>query len=74
MKLTKQRLIEIVKEEYQNILNEDKRVRMGDVHIIFTNDRDNTQIMQGRKGRLLITRQDAKSIKYAVQRHFSIHV
>ena len=35
MKLTKQRLIEIVKEEYQNILNEDKRVRMGDVDIVF---------------------------------------
>jgi hypothetical protein len=73
MKLTKQRLIEIIKEEYQNILNEDKRVRMGDVDIIFTNDRDRTQIF-GRKGRLGITRQDAKSIKYAVQRAFSIHV
>ena len=73
MKLTKQRLIEIVKEEYQNILNEDKRVRMGDVDIIFTNDRDNTQIL-GRKGRLSITRLDAKTIKYAVQKHFTIHV
>ncbi len=73
MKLTKQRLIEIVKEEYQNILNEDKRVRIGNVDIVFTNDKNRTQIL-GRKGRLLITRQDAKSIKYAVQRHFSIHV
>tara|TARA_B100001971_G_scaffold186875_1_gene187143 strand:- start:98 stop:322 length:225 start_codon:yes stop_codon:yes gene_type:complete len=74
MKLTKQRLIEIVKEEYQNILNEDKRVRMGDVDIIFdSSDRDSTQIL-GRKGRLSITRQDAKTIKYAVQKHFSIHV
>ena len=73
MKLTKQRLIEIVKEEYQKILNENKRVRMGDVDIIFTNDRDNTQIL-GRKGRMAITRQDAKAIKYAVQRAFSIHV
>ncbi len=73
MKLTKQRLIEIVKEEYQNILNEDKRVRMGDVDIVFTNDRDRTQIL-GRKGRMAITRQDAKTIKYAVQRFFSIHV
>ena len=74
MKLTKERLIEIVKEEYQNILNEDKRVRMGDVDIVFdSSDRDRTQIL-GRKGRLSITRQDAKTIKYAVQKHFSIHV
>ena len=72
MKLTKQRLIEIIKEEYQNILNEDKRVRMGDVDIVFTDDRDRTQIL-GRKGRLSITRQDAKTIKYAVQKTFSIH-
>ena len=74
MKLTKQRLIEIVKEEYQNILNEDKRVRMGDVDIIFTNDKNNTQLIQGSKGRLSITRLDANTIKYAVQKHFSIHV
>ena len=73
MKLTKQRLIEIIKEEYQNILNEDKRVRMGDVDIVFTSDRDRTQIL-GRKGRLGITRLDAKAIKYAVQKHFSIYV
>ena len=73
MKLTKQRLIEIIKEEYKSILNEDKRVRMGDVDIVFTDDRDRTQIL-GRKGRLSITRQDAKTIKYAVQKHFSIHV
>ena len=72
MKLTKQRLIEIIKEEYQNILNEDKRVRMGDVDIVFTNDRDRTQIL-GRKGRLLVTRQDAKTIKYVVQKEFSIY-
>ena len=74
MKLTKQRLIEIIKEEYQNILNEDKRVRMGDVDIIFDpSNRDRTQII-GRKGQLGITRQDAKTIKYAVQKHFSIRV
>ena len=74
MKLTKERLIEIVKEEYQNILNEDKRVRMGDVDIIFDpSNRDRTQIL-GNKGRLAITRQDAKTIKYAVQKHFSIYV
>ncbi len=74
MKLTKQRLIEIVKEEYQNILNEDKTVRLGDVNIIFDpSDRDSTQIL-GRKGGIALTRQDAKAIKYAVQKHFSIHV
>ena len=74
MKLTKQRLIEIVKEEYQNILNEDKRVRMGNVDIVFdSSDRDRTQIL-GRKGKLSITRLDANTIKYAVQKHFSIHV
>ena len=74
MKLTKQRLIEIVKEEYQNILNEGKTVRLGDVDIIFDpSDRDHTQIL-GRKGKLGITRQDAKTIKYAVQKAFTIHV
>ena len=74
MKLSKQRLIEIVKEEYQKILNENKRVRMGDVDIIFDpSNRDRTQVL-GNKGRLAITRQDAKAIKYAVQRAFSIHV
>ena len=74
MKLTKERLIEIIKEEYQSILNEDKRVRLGNVDIVFDpSNRDRTQII-GRKGQLGITRQDAKTIKYAVQKHFSIHV
>ena len=74
MKLTKERLIEIIKEEYQSILNESKTVRLGDVDIVFDpSDKDRTQIL-GRKGRLSITRQDAKTIKYAVQKHFSIHV
>ena len=74
MKLTKQRLIEIIKEEYQSILNEGKTVRLGNVDVVFdSNDKDHTQIL-GRKGRLSITRQDAKTIKYAVQKNFSIHV
>ena len=74
MKLTKQRLIEIVKEEYQNILNESKTVRLGDVDVVFDpSNRDRTQIL-GRKGRMAITRQDAKTIKYAVQKAFTIHV
>ena len=74
MKLTKERLIEIVKEEYQSILNESKPVRLGDVNIVFDpSDKDRTQIL-GRKGRVAITKLDAKFIKYAVQRNFSIHV
>ena len=74
MKLTKQRLIEIIKEEYKSILNEDKTVRLGDVNIVFdSSDRDRTQIL-GRKGRISITKLDAKFIKYAVQRNFSIHI
>ena len=74
MKLTKERLIEIIKEEYQSILNEDKRVRLGNVDIVFDpSNRDRTQII-GRKGQLGITRQDAKTIKYAVQKAFSIYV
>ena len=74
MKLTKQKLVEIIKEEYQNILNEGKTVRLGDVDVVFDpSNRDRTQIL-GNKGRLSITRQDAKSIKYAVQKTFSIHV
>jgi hypothetical protein len=47
---------------------------LGDVDVVFDpRDRDRTQII-GRKGRMAITRQDAKTIKYAVQKHFSIHV
>ena len=73
MKITKQRLIEIIKEEYKSILSE-KTVRLGDVDVVFDpSNRDRTQIL-GNKGRLSITRQDAKSIKYAVQKTFSIHV
>ena len=37
MKLTKQRLIEIIKEEYQNILNEN-RVRLSSMDINFRGD------------------------------------
>ena len=38
MKLTEQRLIEIIKEEYQSILNE-KTIRMGDLDLIFQGDK-----------------------------------
>ena len=68
MKLTKQRLIEIVKEEYQKILNE-KRVRLPSMDINFRGDQ--AQLL-GNKGRLAISRQDAKAIMYAIQNEFSI--
>ena len=70
MKLTKERLIEIVKEEYQNILNEN-RVRLGSMDINFQG-RDQAQLL-GMKGRMVINRKDAKAILYAIQKEFSIH-
>ena len=69
MKLTKQRLIEIVKEEYQNILNEN-RVRLSSMDINFQSG-DQAQLL-GMKGRVAISRQDAKSIMYAIQKEFGI--
>ena len=71
MKLTKQRLIEIIKEEYQSILNESKTVRLGNIDLIF-HDRDYAQII-GRKGKIPLSKLDAKAIVYAVQNHLSIH-
>ena len=71
MKLTKQRLIEIIKEEYQNILNESKTIRLsGGTDLIF-HDRDSAQII-GRKGKIALNKQDAKAIVYAVQNELSI--
>tara|TARA_Y100000310_G_scaffold78222_1_gene74863 strand:+ start:96 stop:311 length:216 start_codon:yes stop_codon:yes gene_type:complete len=69
MKLTKQRLVEIIKEEYKSILNE-KRVRLSSMDINF-NRPDQAQLM-GNKGVLAISKQDAKAIMYAIQREFSI--
>tara|TARA_Y100000034_G_scaffold9060_1_gene9752 strand:- start:309 stop:527 length:219 start_codon:yes stop_codon:yes gene_type:complete len=71
MKLTKQRLIEIVKEEYQNILNESKTVRLGDINMIF-HSKDDVQLV-GRKGMVRLNKQDARAIKYAIQSHLSIY-
>ena len=70
MKLTKERLIEIIKEEYQSILNESKTVRLGSIDLIF-HDRDHAQII-GRKGKIAISKMDAKAIVYAVQKELSI--
>ena len=72
MKLTKQRLIEIVKEEYQSILNESKTVRLaGGTDLIF-HDMNHAQII-GRKGKIALNKQDAKAIVYAIQKELSIH-
>ena len=70
MKLTKERLIEIVKEEYQKILNE-KTVRLGDLDINF-NRPDQAQLL-GYKGRVAISKMDAKGLLYAIQKEFSIY-
>ena len=72
MKLTKQRLIEIIKEEYQSILNESKTVRLGGGTDLIFHDRDYAQII-GRKGKIPLSKLDAKAIVYAVQNHLSIH-
>ena len=69
MKITKQRLIEIVKEEYQNILNEG-RIRLSSMDINFQSS-DQAQLL-GTKGRMVISRQDAKGILSAIQNEFSI--
>ena len=65
MKLTKQRLIEIVKEEYQSILNE-KTIRMGDLDMIF---RGNEVQLISNKVRTGLTKMDAKIIISAVRKY-----
>ena len=69
MKITKKRLIKIIKEEYKSILNEN-RVRLSSMDINFQS-KDQAQLM-GNKGVLPISRQDAKAIMYAIQKEFSI--
>ena len=66
MKLTTQRLIEIIKEEYQSILNE-RTIRMGDLDLIFQG-RDQVQILS-RKGRTALSKMDAKMIINAVRKY-----
>ena len=66
MKLTKQRLIEIIKEEYQSILIE-KTVRMGDLDLIFQGN-DKVQLISNR-GRTGLSKMDAKIIINAIRRH-----
>ena len=66
MKLTKQRLIEIIKEEYKSILTE-KTIRMGNLDLVFQGS-DKVQLISNR-GRTGLTKMDAKIIVTAVERH-----
>ena len=66
MKLTEQRLIEIIKEEYQSILNE-RTVRMGDLDLIFQG-KDQVQLLS-RKGKTGLSKMDAKMIIIAVRKY-----
>ena len=66
MKLTEQRLIEIIKEEYQSILNE-RTVRMGDMDLIFQG-RDKVQLLS-RRGKTALSKMDAKMIINAVRKY-----
>ena len=71
MKITKQRIKEIIKEEIEKILNEN-RIRMGSMDINFRGN--DAQLLGNSKpyGRMAISRQDAKAIMYAIQNEFSI--
>ena len=66
MKITKQRLIEIIKEEYRSILAE-KTITMGDLDLIFQGS-DKVQLIS-RKGRTALTKMEAKIIVIAIERH-----
>ena len=66
MKLTTQRLREIIKEEYQSILNE-RTVRMGGMDLIFQG-RDKVQLLS-RKGKTGLSKMDAKMIINAVRKY-----
>ena len=66
MKLTKQRLIEIIKEEYRSILAE-KTITMGDLDLVFQGS--NKVQLISRQGRTGLTKMDAKIIVTAVERH-----
>ena len=66
MKLTKQRLIEIIKEEYRSILAE-KTYTMGDLDLVFQGS--NKVQLISRKGRTALTKMDAKIIVTAVEKY-----
>ena len=66
MKITKQRLIEIIKEEYKSILAE-KTYTMGDLDLVFQGS--NKVQLISRKGRTALTKMDAKIIVSAVEKY-----
>ena len=66
MKITKQRLIEIIKEEYRSILAE-KTYTMGDLDLVFQGS--NKVQLISRKGRTALTKMDAKIIVSAVEKY-----
>ena len=66
MKLTKQRLIEIIKEEYKSILAE-KTITMGNLDLVFQGS-DKVQLISNR-GRTGLTKMDAKIIVSAVEKY-----
>jgi hypothetical protein len=70
MNITKSRLIEIIKEEYQNVLNE-RRVRLANNVDIEFHGKDQAGLV-GMKGKVAISKKDAKSIVYAIAREFGI--
>ena len=69
MKITEERLIEIIREECKKVLSE-KRIRLKNMDINF-HSKDQAQLM-GMKGRLALSRLDAKAILYAISREFGI--
>ena len=66
MKITKQRLVEIIKEEYRSILAE-KTYTMGDLDLVFQGS--NKVQLISRKGRTALTKMDAKIIISAVRKY-----
>ena len=66
MKFTKQRLVEIIKEEYKSILNE-RTVRLGDLDLIFQGN-DKVQLLS-RQGRTALSKMDAKMSINAVRKY-----
>ena len=66
MKLTKERLIEIIKEEYKSILAE-KTYTMGDLDLVFQGS--NKVQLISRQGRTGLTKMDAMVIIIAVNKY-----
>ena len=66
IKITKQRLIEIIKEEYKSILTE-KTITMGDLDLVFQGS--NKVQLISRQGRTALTKQDAKIIVIAAEKY-----